>query len=182
MISIARLVAVPAFIYAMMNGAQLWAFSLFLLAGISDGVDGYIARAYNQRSELGAWLDPIADKSLMVAGFVLMGWFGHLPDWLIILVVFRDALIVGAVILSSLIGKPMAVAPIYISKATTVFQITLITIVLAELAFNFATPYVVNTLVILTGLLTIASALSYLVVWLRHLNGKSGSQNQYLRD
>ena len=108
----------------------------FLIAGISDGVDGFVARQFDQRSELGAYLDPMADKLLLVSVFVVLGYMGELPLWLVIAAVSRDALIVGAVLLSTIMGNPVAMKPLYVSKANTLIQIVLAAVVLAELAFG----------------------------------------------
>lgn len=174
-ITILRLLAVPAIIYALSHHEMVMALGLFVAAGVSDGIDGFIARHYNQRSELGAWLDPLADKLLLVSVFALLGMTGHLPDWLVILVISRDVLIVGAVILSSVMDHPMEAQPIFVSKANTAAQILLVATVLAGLAFG----YTLATLEMLLGglvvVLTIVSAASYFRIWVRHMGGSSRS-------
>jgi cardiolipin synthase len=148
-----------------------WAFAGFLIAGVSDGVDGFIARHFNQRSKLGAYLDPAADKFLLVSVFVVLGFMGGLPLWLVIAAVSRDALIVGAVLISSLMGNPVEVQPAFVSKANTAVQIVLAAWVLAESAFGAAFGPVRYWLVIVSGILTVASAAAYLVSWLKHMAG-----------
>lgn len=170
-ITIARFLAVPGVVYALVHSQYFAAFLLFLAAGISDGIDGIIARHFNQRSELGAWLDPIADKSLLVAVYVTLGVLGVLPDWLVIAVVTRDALIVGAVLLATLMERPMAVAPIFVSKANTAAQIGLAVLVLAREAGMPVAGWLSGAMIVVTAGLTIVSAAAYLVVWLRHMNG-----------
>ena len=101
LISILRLLLVPIVIWALLDGQVGWALGLFVLAGVSDGIDGFIARHFNQRSKLGAYLDPMADKLLLVSVFVVLGYMGELPLWLVIAAVSRDALIVSAVMLST---------------------------------------------------------------------------------
>ena len=101
MITILRFLLVPAVVYWLLDGQWQLAFAGFLVAGISDGVDGFIARHFNQRSKLGAYLDPMADKLLLVSVFVVLGLMGELPLWLVIVAVSRDALIVCAVLLST---------------------------------------------------------------------------------
>jgi cardiolipin synthase len=171
MITIMRLILVPCVIYAMLAGEWDWAFAGFVIAGVSDGVDGFIARHFNQRSELGAYLDPMADKLLLVSVFVVLGIMGHLPLWLVVLAVSRDALIIGAVLLSTIMGHPVKVRPLMVSKVNTAIQIVLAAIVLAELAFSFALGPVRPALITISGLLTVASAAAYLVAWLRHMSG-----------
>ena len=95
---------------------------------------------------------------------------GELPLWLVIAAVSRDALIVGAVLLSTIMGNPVAMKPLYVSKANTLIQIVLAAVVLAELAFGTGFGMARQILVVLCGLLTVASAGAYLVPWLRHMN------------
>jgi len=170
-ITILRLFLVPAVIWALMDGQVGWALGLFVLAGISDGVDGFIARHFNQRSKLGAYLDPVADKLLLVSVFVVLGYMGELPLWLVIAAVSRDALIISAVMLSTVMGHPVEVKPLYVSKANTAVQILLAALVLADLAFSLGLGIVRDGFVILSGLLTVASAAAYLVAWLTHMGG-----------
>ena len=171
LITVARFIMVPLVILAMINGEMLTAFVLFLLAGVSDGLDGFIARNFNQRSELGAWLDPVADKFLLVSVFVMLGWLGVLPNWLVIFAVSRDALIVGAVVLSSLLENPVEMRPLLISKANTMVQIVLLVLVLADLAGLARLDAVIGWMIYAVAGLTIASASAYLVTWLKHMAG-----------
>lgn len=174
-ITIMRFLLVPAVIWTLLSGEMAWAFAFFLIAGISDGVDGFIARHFNQQSKLGAYLDPVADKLLLVSVFVVLGLMGELPLWLVILAVSRDALIVVAVMLSSLMGHPVTVRPLFVSKANTAVQIILAALVLAELAFQTDFGPSRPVLVIVSGLLTAGSAAAYLVAWLKHMAGYAES-------
>ena len=135
-ITIGRILLVPITVWLIISGEFLLAFGAFVAAGISDGVDGYIARRFDQRSELGAYLDPIADKALLVSIYVSLGFLKFLPAGLVILVVTRDVLIVGAVILAWVVGKPMVVAPSMASKVNTVGQIILAGVVLGLLGMK----------------------------------------------
>ena len=168
--TLGRFLAVPVIVYAMIHGYLISAFLIFLLAGLSDAVDGAIARHLNQKSTLGAWLDPIADKALLVSVYIVLGILGIVPDWLVILVVSRDAFIIGAVILSSVIGHPVRADPLFVSKANTAAQIILAVLALAQLAFDFHYPNLVNLMILGTATLTVASAASYFVVWFNHMN------------
>lgn len=177
LITILRLLLVPCVVLAMLQLRWDWAFLGFVVAGVSDGVDGFIARNFNQRTRLGAYLDPIADKVLLVSVFVVLGIIGQLPLWLVIAVVSRDALIVCAVVLSTVMGHPVEMRPLLVSKANTAVQIILAAEVLAELTFNLHLGLVRQGLVLLSGLLTAASAAAYLVSWLRHMSGYGESTN-----
>ena len=124
-------------VWAIAAGEMKIAFLLFLLAGLSDLVDGYLAKRFNMATELGAYLDPLADKALIVSIYVTLGIAGAIPRWLVILVVSRDIMIVSAIILSWLVDKPVTLKPLTVSKLNTVAQILLALVVLASLAFEF---------------------------------------------
>jgi cardiolipin synthase len=179
MITIMRFFLVPAVVFAILSRRFDWAFAGFLIAGVSDGVDGFIARNFkNQRSELGAYLDPAADKLLLVSVFLVLGYLGELPLWLVIAAVSRDALIIGAVLLSTVMAKPVAMKPLMVSKANTAVQIVVAAVVLGDLAFDAGVDNTRYWLILLCGLLTAASAGAYLVGWLRHMNSDGTSEAQ----
>ncbi|AZO31164.1 MULTISPECIES: CDP-alcohol phosphatidyltransferase family protein [unclassified Mesorhizobium] len=178
MITIMRLLLVPAVVLAMLQARWDWAFAGFLVAGLSDGVDGFIARRYQLSSRLGAYLDPMADKLLLVSVFVVMGFAGELPLWLVVTMVSRDGLIICAVLLSSVMAHPVEMKPLFVSKMNTAVQIALAALVLGELAFSVHLDPLRPALILLSGVLTVASAAAYLVAWLRHMSGYGeGSQN-----
>ncbi len=169
MITILRFLLVPAVVFWLLTGEWQWAFAGFLVAGISDGVDGFVARHFNQRSKLGAYLDPMADKLLLVSVFVVLGFTGELPLWLVVAAVSRDALIVCAVLLSTVMGNPVEMKPLMVSKANTAVQIVLAAVVLGERAFEADFGLLRPALIAFSGLLTVASAGAYLVGWTRHM-------------
>jgi cardiolipin synthase len=177
-ITLFRLLLAPAVVYTLLEGATGWALAGFLVAGISDGVDGFIARRWpSQRSELGAWLDPLADKLLLVSVFAVLGIAHELPLWLVFAVVSRDVIIMGAVLLADLMGRPMAMRPLFVSKANTALQILLVAVVLTELAFATGFWILRDALVVVVALLTAASAAAYLTGWLRHMGEHGKSDN-----
>jgi cardiolipin synthase (CMP-forming) len=169
LITIGRLFLVPLTIWLLVSGAPTLAFWVFVVAGVSDGIDGFIARQFNQRSRLGTYLDPLADKALLISIYVAFAIIGQLPVWLAILVVSRDLLIIGGVVLSWMLGRPIAMSPRIISKTNTVAQIVLASVVLADLAFLLNLVGLTDALVVLVGLLTVASAGMYVVDWVRHM-------------
>lgn len=176
-ITIFRFLLVPAVILALLTEKMGWAFAGFLIAGISDGVDGFIARQFDQRSELGAYLDPMADKILLVCVFVMLGYMGHLPLWLVVMVVSRDALIVSAVLLSTIMGNPVEMKPLMVSKLNTLMQIVLVLAILAAAAFRVEISLIEDALIYVTAGLTAASTAAYLVGWLKHMNGYGERDN-----
>jgi cardiolipin synthase (CMP-forming) len=156
-------------VWLIITHEMLAAFLLFLFAGLSDAADGFLAKRYKWDTELGAYLDPIADKALLVSIYVTLGLAGQLPAWLVIAVVSRDILIVGAVVLSWMLSRPLSMHPLLISKANTFSQIVLAGLVLAELGLGLGLEEIVQILVWVTGTLTIVSAAAYFVAWLRHM-------------
>jgi cardiolipin synthase (CMP-forming) len=174
LITIARILLVPFTVWLIISGEYGLAFIAFLTAGISDGVDGYLARRFELRTELGAVLDPIADKALMVSIFVALGVLKVVPAWLVILVVSRDVLIVGAVMLSWGMDKPIRMKPMMLSKVNTVAQIAFLAMVLGVLAFGVEIEAVHTVGLGLVALLTAASGALYLREWLRHMASPDG--------
>ena len=164
-ISLGRLLSVPVVIYLILNDFMTAAFWLFIAAGISDGVDGYLAKILGQSSALGAYLDPIADKVLLVGVYLTLGQAGHLPTWLVIMVVFRDLIIVGGIILLHISNSGIRMRPLLISKVNTAAQIALIALVLVELGLKIDLGGFLNVLIYLVGATTIASGASYIINW-----------------
>lgn len=177
-ITIARIFAVPLIVYLVISDLYMEAALLFVVAGVSDAVDGFIAKRFNAASDLGAYLDPIADKALLVSIFLALGFKGALPVWLIIAAVSRDILIVGGVILSWMLSRPIPMRPSMVSKVNTAAQIVLIALVLgAHGGFEILSP-LTGPAIIVAGSLTAVSAAAYLMEWLRHMAGFEDVQHE----
>src|SRR4051812_38118397 len=129
MITFGRLCAVPLAVWLILQHRIAEVFFLFVAAGLSDAVDGWLARRRGT-SALGALLDPVADKALLVTMYVTLAVVGVLPDWLAILVVFRDIVIVGGVLVLAVLGQPVPIRPLLVSKLNTALQIVLVALVL----------------------------------------------------
>ena len=170
LITLGRILLVPVVVWAIISGEMRIAFLLFLAAGISDAVDGFLAKHFRMASELGAYLDPLADKALIVSIYVSLGIAGTLPIFLVILVVSRDIMIISAFLLAWLVGRPMPVRPLMVSKANTVAQIVLAVLILAEQAFGFNAGVVAQATMGLVAILTLLSIAFYLAEWVRHMN------------
>lgn len=166
-LTLGRIVLVPLVVWLIITDEMLAAFFVFLLAGASDAADGFLAKRFGWRTELGAYLDPIADKALLGSIYVTLGLAGHLPAWLVIAVVSRDILIVGAVVLSWMLSRPLNMQPLLISKINTFSQILLAGLVLAELGLGLGLSRLVEVLILVTGTLTIVSAAAYFWTWLK---------------
>lgn len=166
-ITLGRLLAVPIAVGLILNGHLEAAFWVFVAAGISDAVDGYLAKRFDAESELGRFLDPLADKALLVSVYVSLGQAGYLPTWLVILVVFRDVLIIGGAILLQTLSLPFNMTPVLISKINTAAQIVLAAFVLGVLGFEIDGPWRVasDVLVYVVAVTTFASGAVYLVRW-----------------
>jgi cardiolipin synthase len=170
LVTLVRLICVPIGVYMILSGSWAEAFWVFLVAASSDGIDGLLARWLRADTVLGRYLDPLADKTLLVSVYIALGQAGQIPLWLIMLVVSRDVLIVGGVLLLHLIGEPPRMAPLLISKVNTVAQIALAAEVLADLAFGLPFDGAMRPgLVITVGLSTSVSAAAYLFTWGRQL-------------
>lgn len=169
LISLGRLLLVPLTIWLILGGRYGAAFWVFVIAGVSDALDGFIAKRFDRRTRLGALLDPIADKALLVSVYVTLGLAHQLWTSLVILVVFRDVMIVGGFLLIQAFAVPKHYDPLYISKINTGLQIALVAFVLARLGLGSEPGMLdlaLSSVVILT---TVLSGLSYLVRWARIL-------------
>jgi len=170
LITIARILMVPVVVWAIASREMQIAFLLFLAAGVSDAVDGFLAKNLGMASELGAHLDPLADKTLIVSIYVSLGITEAIPRWLVILVVSRDILIIGGVMLAWFLGQPMTVKPLLVSKLNTAAQIVFACLVLAALAFGFDAEIAETALMWLVATLTLISVGFYVREWWRHMN------------
>jgi cardiolipin synthase (CMP-forming) len=166
LITLARLLCVPLAIWLILEARYGVAFWVFVAAGISDALDGYIAKRFDQRTPLGALLDPIADKALLAGVYITLGLADQLPHWLVILVVLRDLLIVGGYLLIQGTAPPQ---PLFISKINTLVQISLIGFVLARLGLGIDEGWLTALLVDAAAVTTVWSGLSYLVRCVRIL-------------
>ena len=170
-ITIGRVLSVPVVFWLLLTGRHQTAFLLFVLAGVSDAVDGWLAKRYGLQTQLGAYLDPLADKLLIVCIFIAMGWLGELPLWLVIAVVSRDLLIITGVMLAWLLDHPVRIRPLVVSKLNTFAQLLLASVVLGDTGFRLGLGGLRDVLVVATGVLTMASLWAYTVAWLRHMTG-----------
>ena len=171
LITLARILLVPVMVWAIASDQMTGAFTLFLIAGISDGVDGFLAKRFGMATAVGAYLDPLADKVLIVSIYVSLGIIEAIPRWLVILVVSRDLLIVGGIMLSWVLGDPITIKPATVSRLNTVAQILLGGVVIAARAFHWEIAVAINALMGLVAVLTLLSIAVYLQEWIRHVGG-----------
>ena len=166
-ITLARLAAVPIVVWLILVGDLRVAFWVFLAAAISDAIDGIIAKNFNAETVFGAFIDPIADKALLVGTYITLGHENFLPIWLVILVVFRDIVIVGGAIIFHTVTQSLAMRPIMISKVNTVAQLILAIGVLFVAGHGIEAGPIFNIMGYLIALTTLWSGTAYVTTWSR---------------
>jgi cardiolipin synthase (CMP-forming) len=176
LISLARLLSVPIVIWSMLAEEMALAFWLFIAAGISDAIDGFIAKRSGNQTVVGGFLDPLADKALLVSVYITLGKIGHLPLWIVILVASRDVLIIGGAILFQSLNHSLKPEPLMVSKLNTVAQIVLAATTLGELAMGADWHVAIAVLVWTVAVTTLASGGSYIVQWSRRMSTMEGGR------
>lgn len=164
-ITLSRLALTPAFVLMLNERNYVAALVIFAIAGLSDGLDGLIAKRFNYQSRLGAILDPAADKILLVSSYVMLSVLGHVPVWLVIVVAFRDLLIVGGYLVYTSMYGPVQMRPSTLSKLNTFVQLALVVVVLLEQATGYYIPGAAQGLVYAVCITTVASGGHYLWSW-----------------
>jgi cardiolipin synthase len=158
LLTLLRILLVPAFVGLVMAENFSAATVVFVIAGLTDALDGYIAKRFTQRTDFGAWLDPFADKFLLVSAFIVLTITGWIPVYLCILVISRDVVIVGGVVILRLSGRYVEIAPTLAGKLTTILQI--ITVIYVMLTGG-GPGGVFTTLTLLTAIFTVYSGIDY---------------------
>ena len=169
LLSALRLLAAPLAAFLIAAGDDMAALLVFALAGASDAADGFIARRWGHTSRFGAWLDPAADKLLMLACFVALYGVGAAPLWLTALVVGRDISLAAGAVLAKGLSLPLRIAPIRLGKACTLMQIVYLGLVLLLLAVARDAPGLLVAAAIVTACITVLSWLAYVQIFLRVL-------------
>ena len=169
-ITLARMLMTPLAVMMIISQRFLPAFLIFILAGVSDGVDGFIAKRFGLRTELGAYLDPLADKALLISIYVSLAIYAGLPAWVAITVVSRDVMILMAVLVSWLLDKPVEIRPLWVSKLNTVAQIALAGFALGVRAYGLEEPLLQATFQWTVAATTLASGGVYVAQWLDHMS------------
>ncbi len=165
-VSIIRIILTPIFIIYLINGEFLSALVVFILAGLSDAADGLIARLFNQKSKIGGYLDPLADKILLIAAFIVLSVMQLVPSWLTVVVISRDILILLGVLILFLNKTDFSIRPSILSKITTCLQLGSVFLVLSKDHFPFFLE-LSNPIFWITGFFTITSGLLYIRYWFR---------------
>ena len=168
-ISLLRILLVIPVVCTLVEEQYALALLLFLVAGVSDGVDGFLARQFGWQTRLGAILDPIGDKLLLVSVFIVLGWLGKLPVLLVMLVIARDIIIVSGATLYHFLIEEVPIKPVFISKINTAMQLLLVLVVIIRLAelplSGFLSMAFVESLIVLVYATTISSGIVYVWQW-----------------
>jgi cardiolipin synthase len=171
-ISLLRLLAVIPVVFLLLEREFGWALLLFAVAGISDGLDGFLAKHYGWQSRLGGILDPLADKTLLVACFLVLGALGLIPVWLVVAVIFRDLLIVGGATLYNYGVEEVEAAPILTSKVNTFVQILLVVLVITDAGLVPLPDVLIEALVWGCLATVMVSGAQYVWIWSRKAREK----------
>ena len=168
LLTLARIAAVPVLILFLYEGRYGAALAVFVLAGITDGLDGWIAKRFKCVTRLGSILDPLADKILIVSTYVMLVLAGDLPFWLILLIGFRDLGIIAGVLVLNTLNGHVQMQPSLLSKVNTFLQISMVILVMVERIGFIALEPVAEILLWFVAVTTVASAIHYVYFWFIH--------------
>ena len=176
-LTLLRIVAIPIFLVFLEDLRFQEALIIFVAAGVTDGLDGAIARLTRTKTTLGAYLDPAADKMLLVSAFIALGFMHEVPRWLVVVVLSRDAVIVlGYFLLFMLTQHTMAIRPSVSGKASTALQLLSITMVLVSLIHpGIVRPPIQQAVFFVTGVITTTAGLQYMYRGLAWFQGESSA-------
>ncbi|MBN1364130.1 MAG: CDP-diacylglycerol--glycerol-3-phosphate 3-phosphatidyltransferase [Syntrophaceae bacterium] len=175
-ISLLRIILVPVIVIFLIQNQYARALIVFAIAGLTDALDGALARMLNKQTELGAFLDPLADKILLSTSFISLSIFGLIPGWLTVIVISRDLIILIGIMTLSMMSVPYEIKPVFVSKITTALQISTVLLALLLKTFNFDVVKcyeMVRILSWLTASFTILSGLVYIFKGVNFLNQTS---------
>lgn len=164
-LTLARIAATPVMIVLLRDRAYEGALLLFIVAGLTDGLDGYIAKRFDFVSRLGAILDPIADKMLIISAYVMLAVLGDIPFWLLVLVGFRDIMIVGGYLILETLEGDVQMQPSLVSKVNTFLQITLVIVVLLDKTGWMSAGVFLTVLILAVTITTVLSGAHYVWYW-----------------
>ena len=169
-LTIMRILMVPLFVYLLFYGYHTWALTVFVVAGVTDALDGAIARMWQQQTTLGKYLDPLADKLLITSAFISLGALSWLPLWVLLIVVSRDIILTLGTVVMHLTQGHFDITPSLLGKATTFMQLALILLTLLTVTGIDLGGYVTPTMWVAVAV-TLLSGLHYLYRGIRRLNG-----------
>lgn len=164
-----RILLVPLFVIFLIYGHTFYAFLTFVTAGVTDALDGFIARVFSQKTVLGAYLDPIADKLLLVTSYIVLAVIGIIPPWLAVLVISRDILIMIGLAVLFINHKSLEIRPSILGKVSTFIQITTVVIALSVAQPVLVLQPFLKRSIFLAAVFTILSGFHYTYIWVRQM-------------
>jgi cardiolipin synthase len=173
-LTVIRILLTPIFVIAIIKNAYILALMIFAIAAITDALDGLIARYLNQRTELGAQMDPIADKLLLSSAYICLAIINQIPNWLTVIVISRDVIILIGMSICYISDIHVPINPSFVSKATTLFQ--LLTITIALFSEFYPLTIIMGLFCWMTAILTIISGLHYVFIGMRLLHEESNNE------
>ncbi len=173
LITFGRIVLVAPVTWALLKGHYSLALVLFFVAGFSDALDGFLAKQFDWSSRLGALLDPLADKVLLISCYAALAWTGFLPFWLLALVVLRDVVIVTGAILYNYRVERLDAHPTLVSKLNTFLQIVLVLLVIVHEASGYGETRWIDWLVYAVTASIVWSGVDYVITWGRRARNHS---------
>lgn len=163
MLTMIRIILVPVFVILLMQGSFFYALTVFIIAGVTDGLDGFLARILRQQTVLGSYLDPLADKALIITAFVALSILDIIPGWLAVIVISRDCVILLGVSVLFLMSVSFEIRPAYVSKATTVLQLlTVFLTLMSKCMPGYINHAMIETCFWITAFFTVVSGLNYI--------------------
>lgn len=175
-ITLIRILLTPVIVWLLLDARLNYALVVFFIAGLTDGLDGLIARLFHQKSKLGAYLDPLADKLLLVSSFILLGHLGLVPLWLTVIIVSRDALILLGMMTLMFHNVAVEIKPSIVSKLTTLVQLLTVLLVLSS-SYHSISRWVYSILFLLAASFSIVSGLQYIVKGLQLLDARRANNH-----
>ncbi|MCK4534492.1 MAG: CDP-diacylglycerol--glycerol-3-phosphate 3-phosphatidyltransferase [Syntrophobacterales bacterium] len=170
-LTLIRIILVPVFVILLMQGSFSYALLVFVVAGVTDGLDGFLARILKQQTVLGSYLDPLADKALIITAFVALSIMDIIPGWLAVIVISRDCIILLGVSVLSLMSVSFEIRPAYVSKATTALQLLTVFLVLLSMFIpGYINDMMIVTLFWITAFFTVVSGLNYIFKGIKIIN------------
>ncbi|MBW2560852.1 MAG: CDP-diacylglycerol--glycerol-3-phosphate 3-phosphatidyltransferase [Deltaproteobacteria bacterium] len=171
LLTLIRIILVPIFVILMMQDSFSYALVIFVIAGVTDGLDGFLARILRQQTVLGSYLDPLADKALIITSFVILATLEIIPSWLAVVVISRDCIILFGVSVLFLMSVPFEIRPTYVSKATTVLQLlTVFLVLVSKWLPGYTNPTMSMTLFWSTAFFTVVSGFYYIFKGIKFIN------------
>ena len=166
-ISIMRIILIVPILLLFVNDEFGWALTLFLIAGLSDGVDGYIAKRFHWNTRLGAFLDPAGDKLLVAWSYGTLAYLGHIPVWLAIIVILRDVIIVSGSFMYHYLVRRLEGAPTRISKLNTALEFMFLVAVIARAGYDWPDKITITILGTSILVTVVISGYDYVAGWIR---------------